>query len=104
MTRMTSRQDSLSTKDIEKGLEDEEEETEDEKRKREEDELKKKKEHQEFVELIHVFICFGIIMGMAVIVVVLDNVLFPDTHVITFHPLKQQVTNKHCSRNYIFPG
>ena len=81
-------------KDVEKASEDEEEETEDEKRKREEEESKKRKERQEFLELIHVFIAFGIIMGMATAVVVLDNVLFPDTHVITFHPLPQQVENR----------
>ena len=81
----------MTEEDIEKALEDEEEETEDERRKREEEELKKKKERQEFLELIHVFIAFGIIMGMAVTVVVLDNILFPDTHVITFVPLQQQV-------------
>ena len=83
----------MADKDIEMALEDDEDETEDEKRKREEEELKKKKERQEFIELMHVFIAFGIIMGMAATVVVLDNVLFPDTHVITFHPLPQQVAS-----------
>ena len=86
----------MADKDIEMGLEDDEEETEDEKRKWEEEELKKKKERQEFIELIHVFIAFEIIMGMAAAVVVLDNLLFPDTHVITFHPLPQQVASLHC--------
>ena len=82
----------MAATDVEKGIEEEdEEETEDEKRKREEEESKKRKERQEFMELIHVFIAFGIILGMAAAVVVLDNVLFPETHVITFHPLPQQV-------------
>ena len=78
-------------KDVEKALLEENDETEDERRKREEDELKEKKEHEACVELIHVFIAFGIILGMAASVVVISNVFFPDTHVITFHPLPQQV-------------
>ena len=81
----------MADKDLEKALDEDEEETEDEKRKWEEEELKQKKEHDEFMELIHVFIAFRIIMGMAATVVVIDNILFPDTHVITFHPLPQQV-------------
>ena len=95
----------MTEKDLERGVaaadEEDDEETEDDKRRREEEENKKRKERQEFMELIHVFIAFGIILGMAAAVVVLDNVLFPDTHVVTFEPLPQQVNLEeqyHVSR------
>ena len=62
-----------------------------EKRKREEEEQKKRKERQEFLELIYVFVAFGIIISLAVLAVLLDNLLFPETHIITFQPLEQEV-------------
>ena len=52
---------------------------------------KKNKKRQEILELIHVFIAFIIIIGMAVGIVVLDNVLFPEERNITFVPLQQNV-------------
>ena len=61
------------------------------KREAEEEEAKKNKKRQEILELIHVFIAFIIIIGMAVGIVVLDNVLFPEEKVITFVPLEQKV-------------
>ena len=92
----------MDDRDVEKGEhedpedegEDEDEEEEDndeEKRRQEEEDSKKKKERQEIMELVHVFIAFAIIIGMAVGIVVLDNVLFPEEKVITFVPLDQRV-------------
>ena len=86
----------MDDKDLEKGENDdaedeEEEENDEEKRRQEEEDAKKKKERQEIMELVHVFIAFAIIIGMAVGIVVLDNVLFPDEEVITFIPLEQRV-------------
>lgn len=86
--------------DVEKGKDDSDEEEEEEildiedeeeRRRKEEEEAKKQKKRQETWELIHVFIAFIIIIGMAVGIVVLDNVLFPEEKLITFVPLDQRV-------------
>ena len=91
----------MKEKDIEKGVDDnsseeeevveENDEDEDERRRKEEEEAKKNKKRQEILELIHVFIAFIIIIGMAVGIVVLDNVLFPDERNVTWVPLQQNV-------------
>ena len=97
--------------DVEKGEESEEEEEseddnledEDERRRIEEEEKKKEKKRQEILELIHVFIAFIIIIGMAIGIVVLDNVVFPENQNITFVPLDQKVgsTIRYTSNGYI---
>ena len=96
--------------DIEKGADDTEEtedaveeENDEEKRRQEEEDGKKKKERQEILELVHVFIAFAIIIGMAVGIVVLNNVLFPEEEVITFIPLDQKIdsTKKVTGNGYI---
>ena len=90
--------DMETERDVEKGENEEEEEEEEEeedndeeKRRQEEEDNKKKKERQEIMELVHVFIAFAIIIGMAVGIVVLDNVLFPEEEDVTFIPLDQRV-------------
>ena len=97
----------MADTDIEKGdteAEDTvEEENDEEKRRQEEEDNKKKKERQEILELVHVFIAFAIIIGLAVGLVVLNNVLFPEEEVITFIPLDQKVdsTKKVTGNGYI---
>ena len=101
----------MKEKDVEKGESSEEEEEEEEfnleeeeeRRRNEEEEAKKNKKRQEILELIHVFIAFIIIIGMAVGIVVLDNVLFPEEKVITFVPLEQKVqsTIKYTGNGFI---
>ena len=97
--------------DVEKGNDSEEDEEseddnledEEERRRNEEEEKKKEKKRQEILELIHVFIAFIIIIGMAVGIVVIDNVLFPEDKNITFVPLDQKVgsTIRYTSNGYI---
>ena len=100
---------SMADTDIEKGDTEEaedavEEENDEEKRRQEEEDNKKKKERQEILELVHVFIAFAIIIGMAVGIVVLDNVLFPEEEVITFIPLDQKVdSTKKVTGNGFIP-
>ena len=104
----------MNEKDVEKGEdenssdeeeahEEENDEDEDEKRRKEEEEAKKQKKRQEILELIHVFIAFIIIIGMAVGIVVLDNVLFPEEKIMTFVPLDQNVqsTIKYTGNGFI---
>ena len=74
--------------------EDEEEESEAAaaiRKKEEEEELTKQKEHQASMELIHVFIACIIMVSMAAGTVAFKLWMWPDQHVITFHPLPQQV-------------
>ena len=99
----------MADTDIEKGDTDEtedlvEEENDEEKRRQEEEDGKKKKERQEILELVHVFIAFAIIIGMAVGIVVLNNLLFPDEQVITFIPLDQKIdSTKKVTGNGFIP-
>ena len=99
----------MTNTDIEKGDTEEaedvvEEENDEEKRRQDEEDGKKKKERQEILELVHVFIAFAIIIGMAVGIVVLNNVLFPEEEVITFIPLNQKVdSTKKVTGNGFIP-
>ena len=99
----------MADTDVEKGDTEEaedaiEDENDEEKRRQEEEDNKKKKERQEILELVHVFIAFAIIIGMAVGIVVLNNVLFPDEKVITFIPLEQKVdSTKGVTGNGFIP-
>ena len=99
----------MADTDIEKGDTEEaedaiEDENDEEKRRQEEEDNKKKKELQEILELVHVFIAFAIIIGMALGIVVLNNVLFPEEEVITFIPLDQKVdSTKKVTGNGFIP-